>query len=206
VAVPAVAVADAAWLAGDDMGDWQPLETAVQAKVSLKDGVLSLGSGDGVSGVRYAGKREIPVVDYEISWEGMKLDGVDFFAAATFPVRDVKTCVTFINGGWGGGVTGISCIDSMSAEENNTTAIISYKLNQWYKFRVQISADLIAGFVDDEQRFKVSIKDKKVGMRVGDIESCAPLGFATYGTKGAVRNLQLRKLQPGELKSELDTF
>lgn len=188
------------------MGDWQPLEVASQAKTSMQDGVLKLGNGDGVSGVRYAGKRPIPVVDYEISWEGMKVDGVDFFAAATFPVRDLKTCATFINGGWGGGVTGISCIDDMAANENNTTALVDYKLGQWYKFRVQVTADLLAAFVDDKEICKVSIKDKKVSLRYGDIEGCAPLGFACYQTKGAVRNLQLRKLQPGELKSELDTF
>jgi hypothetical protein len=206
--VPAVVAAPAepAWIAGNEMGDWQPLEVASQAKTSMKDGVLSLGSGDGVSGVRYAGKRPIPVVDYEIAWEGMKVDGVDFFAAATFPVRDLKTCVTFINGGWGGGVTGISCIDDMAANENNTTALVDYKLGQWYKFRVQITAELLAIFVDDKEITKVSIKDKKLSLRYGDIEGCAPLGFACYQTKGAVRNLQFRKLKPGELKSELDTF
>ncbi len=205
-AVPPVAPAEEPWIAGNELGDWQPLETASQAKVSMKDGVLTMGNGDGVSGVHYAGKRPLPVVDYEISWEGMKLDGVDFFASATFPVRDLKTCVTFVNGGWGGGVTGISCIDDMAANENNTTAMVSYKLNQWYKFRVQITAELLAAYVDDKEVCKISIKDKKVGMRYGDIESCAPLGFATYQTKGAVRNLKFRKLQPGELKSDLDTF
>lgn len=207
---PPVAVAEAAkeepWIPANDMGDWKPIEAVMQGKVSVKDGVLQLGRGDGVSGVKYEGKRPIPVVDYELSWEGMKVDGVDFFAAATFPVRDLKTCATFINGGWGGGVTGISCIDNLAANENNTTVMVPYKEGQWYKFRVQVTADVIAAFVDDKQVVKASIKDKQVSLRTGDIEACAPFGFATYMTKGAVKNIQFRKLKAGELQADLDTF
>lgn len=194
------------WIVGNELGDWKPLEAASQAKVSVKDGVLYLGSGDGVSGVVYTGKREIPVVDYELTWEAMKIDGVDFFGAATFPVRDAKTCVTLINGGWGGGVTGISCIDEMSANENNTQSTIGYKDGQWYKFRVLVTAEMMVGYVDDKQIFKVLIKDKKVGLRSGDIELCAPFGFATYMTKGAVKNIQFRPIKSSELKPDADTF
>lgn len=202
----AAAPAEEPWIAGNALGDWQPLEAASQAPVKVLDGVLHLSNGDGVSGVKYVGKRPLPVVDYEISWEAMKEDGADFFGAATFPVRDLKTCVTFVTGGWGGGVTGISCINSMSAEENNTTSGLSYVKGQWYRFRVQITDEILAAWVDDAAIFKVSIKGKQVGMRIGDIEGCVPLGFATYMTKGQVRNLHFRKLAAGELKSDLDTF
>ena len=43
-------------------------------------------------------------------------------------------------------------------------------------------------------------------MRFGEIEDCAPLGFATYMTKGAVRNLHFRDLAAGELKPDPDSF
>ena len=102
-ATPAVE-AEPPWIPANDLGDWKPLTCFSQADVKVVDGVLQMANGDGVSGVRYAGKRPIPVVDYELSWEAMKVRGVDFFGAATFPVRDLKTCVTLINGGWGGGV------------------------------------------------------------------------------------------------------
>ncbi len=204
-ATPAVE-AEPPWIPANDLGDWKPLTCFSQADVKVVDGVLQMANGDGVSGVRYAGKRPIPVVDYELSWEAMKVRGVDFFGAATFPVRDLKTCVTLINGGWGGGVTGISSIDRMSAQENATTTMVPYKLDQWYKFRVHVTAEMIAAFVDDKMIFKILIKDKVVGLRPGEIEECAPFGFATYMTKGAVRNIHFRDLKPGELKTDADSY
>lgn len=206
-AVPAsAAVAEPPWISGNDLGDWKALDSPNQGAVTVKDGVLEIANSDGVSGVKYAGKRAIPVVDYELSWEAMKVRGVDFFGAATFPVRDVKTCATLVNGGWGGGVTGISCINHLSANENNTTVYVTYKEGVWYKFRVQVTADVIAVFVDDKQIIKVLIKDKAVSLRPGEIEACAPFGFATYMTKGAVRNISFRKLAPDELKPDADSF
>jgi hypothetical protein len=202
----APAVTEAPWISGDTLGDWQPLDLPSQAKVNVENGELHLGRGDGVSGVKYIGKRPIPVVDYELTWEGKKVDGVDFFAAVTFPVRDLSTCATFINGGWGGGVTGISCIDDLAANENNTTALVTYEDGKWYRFRLQVSAEMMTAYVDDKQVLKTLIKDKKISLRSGDIEACAPFGFASYMTKGAVRNIQFRKLAPGELKPDPDTF
>ena len=44
-------------------------------------------------------------------------------------------------------------------------------------------------------------KGKKITMRFGDIEFCEPLGLASYGTVGEVRNLVIKKLPPAEKDS-----
>jgi hypothetical protein len=40
----------------------------------------------------------------------------------------------------------------------------------------------------------VVTKDRKLGLRFGDIEKCAPLGLATWQTTAELRKLQWRKL------------
>jgi hypothetical protein len=194
------------WISGSELGDWKALDIAGAGKVEVRNGELTMGAGEGMTGVVYAGKREIPVVDYELSWEAVKLQGVDFFGAASFPVRDRKTCATFINGGWGGGVTGISCIDGSAANDNKTCSYQQYEEGKWYRFRVMVTADVIQAWVDDKRVVNCDIKGAHISLRFGDIEGCAPFGFATWMTKGSVRNIAFRKLKPGEGKGDQDTF
>lgn len=205
-AKPTAPAAEESWIPADGLGDWKVLETAGAAKVEVKGGELLIGAGEGVTGVRYDGKKEIPVVDYELAWEAKKTSGVDFFGAATFPVRDVKTCATFINGGWGGGVTGISCLDGSSANDNKTCSTIFYDENRWYKFRVQVGAEVLQAWVDDKRVVNCTIKGVEVGLRPGDIEGCAPLGFATWMTKAAIRNVIIKKLPAGSVKPDADAY
>ena len=41
----------------------------------------------------------------------------------------------------------------------------------------------------------VVTKDRKLGLRFGDIEKCAPLGLATWQTTAELRGLRWRKLE-----------
>eukprot|EP00456_Euglypha_rotunda_P037217 TRINITY_DN28590_c0_g1_i1.p2 TRINITY_DN28590_c0_g1~~TRINITY_DN28590_c0_g1_i1.p2 ORF type:complete len:154 (+),score=23.08 TRINITY_DN28590_c0_g1_i1:153-614(+) len=98
--------------------DWKPLFDGTSLKgwteaafrnhgtVSVKDGVLTLGKGR-MTGVTWAG--EFPKSGYEIRFEAVRMEGNDFFAGITFPVGD-SHC-TWINGGWGGTVVGLSSLD-----------------------------------------------------------------------------------------------
>jgi hypothetical protein len=189
-----------------DMSEWKPIENGVCGPCSVKEGVLKLGSGDGVTGVVYTGKAELPLVNYELSWEARKTDGIDFFAAATFQVRKKEDCGTFINGGWGGGVTGISNLDSLSANENNTTTTVDYETNRWFKFRIQVTPEMLIAYVDERKVVNCNITEKKVSLRGGDIEHCAPLGFASYQSKGEIKNIRIRKLKPGEVPLDPDAY
>ncbi len=186
--------------------DWKVVENGVAGPVVIKDGVMKLGQGDGLTGVGYKGANKIPVVDYELAWEGRLVKGGDFFAAATLPVRKLESCGTFVHGGWGGGITGFSCLDELAANENNTTTNVIYKEGQWYKFRVQVTADMLVAYVDERKVINARITEKKISMRFGDIEQCTPLGFASYSTTGEIRNIALRKLKPGEVAIDPDAY
>ena len=82
----------------------------------------TLKEGSPMTGIVYSSwlKDRMPAAEYAINYDAMRVSGGDFFGSATFPVRDEKTFVTFVLGGWGGSQVGISCIDGYDASENTT--------------------------------------------------------------------------------------
>lgn len=174
------------WRVVDEMKDHGP--------VTLTDGVLRLGEGKPMTGVAYTGSDTLPVKDYEVSFEARRVEGEDFFAALTFPVRDKDTAATWVLGGWGGKCVGISCLQFQAADENETTNWVEFETGKWYRFRLQVRENRLTGFIDDKQIFDADTEGKKITMRFGDIEFCRPLGFASYATVGEVKNLRITRL------------
>lgn len=91
-----------------DLAETDPDKEAPAApalsEAASKAGVLVLGTGEPMSAVKYEGPMErIPLEGYEISWDGMRVDGNDFFCALTFPVGKPDRCVTLVTGGWEAG-------------------------------------------------------------------------------------------------------
>ena len=82
----------------------------------------------------------------------------------------------------------------MDASENSTTKVKKFEMNRWYRFRVRVTPAKLEAWIDDEQVIDVEITGRKVGMRIGEIESSQPLGIATFRTKAALREIKLRKL------------
>lgn len=181
---------------GKSLKGWKESNFAAQggAKVeaNFKDAgpAIIVEQGEVLSGITYT--NEVPKVDYEVSLEAMKLQGSDFFCALTFPHKDAHA--TLVLGGWGGGVVGISSVDNSDASENETTKYFAFDKNKWYRIRVRVTADKIEAWLDDEQITNLETKDKKIGMRPGEIEEAAPLGLSTYQTRSAYRNVRLKKL------------
>ena len=52
-------------------------------------------------------------MDYEVTLEGKRVAGDDFFCTTTFPVGE--SFCSFVVGGWHGTVVGLSSIDGMDA-------------------------------------------------------------------------------------------
>jgi hypothetical protein len=183
-------------LAGSDLAaNWRVIdEMKDHGPVTLAEGVLRLGEGKPMTGVAYTGKAPIPVKDYEVSFEARRVEGEDFFAALTFPVRDKDTAATWVLGGWGGKCVGISCLQFQAADENETTNWIEFETGKWYRFRLQVRENRLTGFIDDKQIFDADTEGKKITMRFGDIEFCRPLGFASYSTVGEIKNLKVARL------------
>jgi hypothetical protein len=121
----------------------------------------------------------------------MRVDGTDFFCGFTFPVRD-SVC-TFIAGGWGGGVVGLSSIDGMDAANNATTSYLNFENGKWFKMRVRVTPQKIEAWIDGDQVVDQTIEDQEVSVRI-EMEACVPLGFATWSTTGAIRNVVLKKI------------
>lgn len=178
------------------LAHWHPAAIPEAGKPWIQTNDLIILPGKPMNGVRFDGwtEEKLPLTDYEVSFEARREEGQDFFASLTFPVRDIKTCATLVLGGWGGALVGISSIDDQDASENSTRSEQQFVNGQWYRIRLQVTRDELKAWIDDRLVVNTSIKGRKISLRPGDIELCAPFGFATYGTKGQVRGLVIRRL------------
>jgi hypothetical protein len=180
---------------GKELGRWKSTDFGGQGEVKAEKGELILEVGEPLTGVTWQKKEELPTDNFEITLEAMKLKGDDFFCGLTFPVR--KSHCSFIVGGWGGGVVGISSINNFDASENETTKYQEFKKDKWYKIRVRVADDKIQAWIDDDQFVDVELKDKKISTRF-EVDVSQPLGISAYRTKASLRNIKIRKVEPGE--------
>jgi Domain of Unknown Function (DUF1080) len=178
---------------GKTLKNWKVPEFGGDGKVTVEDGKLIIGQGEPMTGVTWAGE-DLPRVDYEISFEAQRLEGNDFFGTISFPVQ--KDTCSFVLGGWGGGVTGLSSLDGNSAIENQTTGYHDFEKGKWYKVRVRVTKTKMEVWLDDKEEVSVDYTDKKVGIRI-EVELSKPLGFTTYRTTGAIRAVKLMRLDEG---------
>lgn len=181
---------------GKDLGKWKKTAFGGEGDVFVdEEGNLEFGFGAVITGVHWGG--EVPATsNYEISLDAMKLDGNDFFIALTFPVKDSHA--TFVVGGWGGGVVGISCVDDLNASENETMEIEGFEKDVWYKIRVRVSDDKLQAWIDDDQKVDLDLEDRKISLLPGDIELSVPIGIAAYQTRAQYRNVVWKNLSAGE--------
>jgi Domain of Unknown Function (DUF1080) len=189
---------------GKDLDGWKPVDFSGAAAVKVENGAIILSAGRSMTGITSTHKK-LPKTDYEFSYEAMRLAGQDFFAAATFPVR--SSFITLVNGGWGGNVTGLSSLDGIDASENDTGQFVKYQDKTWYKFRVRVTRDVIRSWIDDKELIAVNTQGRRISTRI-EMRRNQPLGFATWETSGALRNISIRPLTPAEVaandKLELD--
>ena len=175
---------------GKTLKNWKVPEFGGEGKVTVKDGQIVIGTGDPMSGITWDGEA-LPKVDYELTFEAQRIEGTDFFGTITFPVQ--KDSCSFVLGGWGGGVTGLSTLDGSSAIENQTTGFQEFEKGKWYKVRVRVTKTKIETWIDDKPVVDVDYTDKRVSIRI-EVELSKPLGFSTYRTTGAIRAVKLTEM------------
>jgi hypothetical protein len=180
---------------------WKKTDFSNSGEVKVQRGTIVMSAGRSMSGITST-RPDLPTTNYELSYEAMRIGGHDFFAAATFPVGN--SFITLVNGGWGGSVTGLSSLDGMDASENETTRSVRYQDKTWYKFRVRVTVKMIRCSIDGKEIVAVNHRDRRVGTRIESRRS-QPLGFATWETTGAVRNVKIRPLAAAEV-DEVDKF
>jgi len=175
---------------GKTLGQWKITDFGGQGKVYIKDGSVFLEMGNDLTGITWTG----PVVrmNYEISLEAMRVSGSDFFCGLTFPVGP-NPC-SLILGGWGGNICGLSNIDYYDAANNETTRVVNFEDGRWYHVRLRVTSDKIEAWLDDEKLVDVITTGRHISIRP-EVDLSQPLGIATWRTTGAIRNIQLRKLQ-----------
>ncbi|MBA61598.1 MAG: hypothetical protein CMJ76_04460 [Planctomycetaceae bacterium] len=159
--------------------------------VEVEEGVLKLGKGSPASGVRV--KREFPKMNYEVEFEARRVEGSDFFCGLTFPIND--SYCTLIIGGWGGGVVGLSNIDTMAAIENETTRYLEVKDKQWYQVALTVSEEQIQVWIDNLEYANVKTKKHKFDIW-WEQEPARPFGFVCWNTSAEFRNIRLKPVAP----------
>ncbi len=179
---------------GKSLGKWEPIQFGGEGEVTVTEkGTIEFDFGAIMTGVKWS--EEPPATsNYEIELDAMKLDGNDFFCALTFPVRDSHA--TFVIGGWGGGIVGISSVDDLDASENETMNVEGFENGVWYHIKVRVTDEKVEAWIDDRQMVDLELGDKKISLRPGDIELCVPIGIASFMTRAQYKDIQLRKL-PG---------
>ncbi len=185
---------------GKTLKGWKSPEFGGEGKVEIKDGAMVLGLGNMMTGIAYTGG-DFPKTDYEVSLEAKRLEGSDFFATVTFPVGE--THCSFVTGGWGGSVVGLSSIDYYDAADNQTTKFKDFKNGQWYAIRVRVSQTKIQAWIDDEKMVDQEIKGHKISIRF-ECDLCRPLGVANWCTSSAVRGIRMRALTADEKKADAE--
>ncbi len=185
---------DPAWKSLTDK--WVVSQFGGDGPVVIKDQLITMGLGDPLTGIRW--EAELPKENYEVELEARRREGFDFFCALTFPVG--KKHVSFILGGWGGGVVGISSVDGFDASENETTSFRNFKTDRWYKVRARVDANQIQCWIDDKPAAEQIRKGHEFDIRY-EMDQCVPLGVAAFQCKSEVRNIRIRKLTTAEIKA-----
>jgi hypothetical protein len=190
----------AAWKSlfdGKSLTGWKEAKFGGEGEVTVEAGVVVMDQGNDMTGITYA-RGDFPKMDYEVTLEGKRLKGNDFFCTTTFPVGD--SFCSLVVGGWGGTVVGLSSVDQMDASENETNRLQDFKKDKWYRVRIRVTKDRIAAWIDDKQTVDLATKGRKISIRP-ECDLCKPFGVATWRTVGAVRDIRVRNLSSDEVKA-----
>ena len=176
---------------GETMKDWKKTNYGGEGDVQVTKGQILMEFGYSMSGVTYTGKA-LSKTNYEIRVDAVKLDGNDFFCGMTFPVAD--SYCSFIVGGWGGAVVGLSSLDGLDASENETTRYMTFDHNKWYRMRVRVEPHQIRCWINRKLVVYQNIEGRTITTR-NEVNLNQPLGFATWETRAALKNIQVRELK-----------
>lgn len=177
---------------GKTLEGWRVTSFNRGGQARVENGTLLLDPGAPLTGVNYTG--DFPRSDYEVRFEAARLKGNDFFASLTFPVAD--SFCTWVTGGWGGDIVGLSNIDGWDASDNETRSYFTFENGRWYAFRLRVTDQRITAWIDGKVIIDANIGGRRIDLRAGPIEKSAPFGFAAYATAGALRKIEYRRLRP----------
>ena len=181
------------WAANSDefFRRWQVTSYGGDGAVGFADGCLTMDAGVALTGVHWRGELPFPRVGYELRCQARRTQGSDFFCGLTFPYG--QGAATYVLGGWGGSLVGLSCLDGHDASDNETTHFHQFKQNQWYDVRIRVREGFIDAWIDEARVMAVPVRDREVSVR-GDVAASQPLGLTTFQSRGQVKDLAYRRL------------
>lgn len=175
-------------------GQWEKVvfggEGAVHISKTDEGGeVIDMLAGDPITGIRWSGK--FPKENYELKLQARRLEGFDFFAAVTFPVG--KEHCSFVLGGWGGGLVGISSIDGNDASTNETTKYKEFETNKWYTIRIRVDDKTVRCWIDEDEYAAIPRGENELSIRL-EMDPCLPMGIANYMTRSELKDISLGRI------------
>jgi len=198
-AEPAVAekAKPTAWRALFDektLKNWTITEFGGEGEVTVEDGVIVMQQGAELTGVHWSGT-PLPKVNYEIELEAQRIDGSDFFCGIVFPAKE-EYC-SFVVGGWGGGVVGLSSVDGLYATENETATFQSFEAKKWYRIRLRVGESFVQAWIDDKPVIDLDLTNRKLSVHPA-VALSKPLGISCFSTVSGVRKIRFRELEEAE--------
>jgi hypothetical protein len=182
----------------EGLGLWQITDFGTQGKVELRGDELLLDMGDPLTGVDLKDDVEFPKNDFEVELKCKRIQGSDFLCGLTFPVGD-GYC-SFIAGGWGGSLVGLSSINGMDASENATSSYFEFDNDKWYTFRVRVDDEFVRTWIDDKEFVRQDREGYTFSTRI-EVSGSKPLGLCVYRSTVAVKDFRWRKVEPAKEQS-----
>jgi len=175
---------------GKTLDGWEITNFGPQGPVNVSGGEIILGMGDGCTGITW--KKDFPTENYKITLEAKRVAGNDFFCGLTFPVGN-SSC-SFIVGGWGGTTVGLSSINGNDASENETTRLMKFEKDCWYKICLEVKQDEIKAWIDTTLVVNFKKGEKRLSIRP-EVELSRPFGITSWTTTSALKNIRLERLR-----------
>jgi hypothetical protein len=175
---------------GKNLEGWEITNFGPQGPVNVSGGEIILGMGDGCTGITW--KKDFPKADYRVTLEAKRVAGNDFFCGLTFPVGN-SPC-SFIVGGWGGTTVGLSSINGNDASENETTRLMKFEKDRWYKICLEVRQDEIKAWIDSTLVIDFKKGEKRLSIRP-EVELSRPFGITSWTTTSALKNIRLERLR-----------
>ncbi len=170
------------------MGKWKVTDFGGQGDVTWDGKRLRLATGNLMTGVHRA-DAFLPTENYEIRLRAQRVKGNDFFCCLTFPIG--KQFASFVAGGWGGTVTGISSVNGSDASENETSSYTDFENGKWYNIRLVVTKEKVQVWIDDEQCVDLSRKYADFDTRI-EVYIQQPVGVCTFMTEAAIEDFKWR--------------
>jgi hypothetical protein len=179
---------------GKTLDGWRAAEGGLwhggHGKIEALAGRIVLGGGANHTGI--VSTRKLPTMDYEISVEAMRIEGIDSFCSILFPVGSSDIALGV--GGWAGGrEVGLEMVDGRGGGANVTTRQMDFERGRWYRVRVRVTKARIQAWIDNTKVIDLETAGHTFDAGAG-FAPLRPMGLDAAHFTAALRNIRLRRI------------